>query len=519
MFKKLLVFLIAILVFALPLSVGAEEGDSELPPPAEYYVNISATVDGAVPTTGEFTVKVEKETFDDENDVYSDPAEVESIVLKAENSYAKRYSFSMTLGERFLFTISTTEASIFADNHTFYAVVYPEVGLVISYENDEGSDEMAIPEGQTEHSLVFANKTAPKLIEVKVKGVDGKKITKVYDGNTDATVPADCLELVGVGEGVDVQLEYTSAKFNSANVKDASAVVVSGFKLKGRDAAGFNVVTDKVQLYGEITPLKITVTADNAVMSLGDEEPRLTYKVEGKLLGNDEFIGELARTSGNEAGQYVITQGNLTVKGNSDNYDIVFKEGIFTISSFTSATLSDATSKISVSGYFDASSTITVTPIQATDTTYKTLLDNAAWGKMISAYNVSLSADSVDGALTVTFPVDTAYNGKEISVYQLNSDGNAVSHYKVTAENGTVSIKTGECTQFMLVVDKESDSVEEPEEKRSAFATFLLVLLIIVCVIVGLVLLIVLIFFAMVFFNKTEELKAIIRGIRRMFRK
>jgi hypothetical protein len=467
---------------------------------------------------GEFKVKVDKETFDDENDVYGAHVEVDNFSLKAENSYANRYQLSIAFGERYAFAISTTEASVFADNHVFYAVLYPEEGLVISYENDEGSDEVTLPEGQTDYNLVFANKSAPKLIEVKVKGVDGKKITKTYDGNTDATVPADCLELIGVGEGVDVKLEYTSAKFNSANVKDASAVVVSGFKLVGKDAAAYNLVTESVQLYGEITPLKITVTANNAVMSVGDEEPTLTYKVDGKLLGNDKFIGELARTSGHEVGQYTITMGTLTVSGNADNYDIVFKEGTFTISNFSSVTVSDASSKISVNGYFDAAATISVSPISATDSTYKALLDNAAWGKMISAYNVSFSAESIDGSLTITFPVPSEYNGKEIAIYQLNENG-AVTCFKTTATAGTVTLTTDSCTQFMLVTEKDGNEEEGGEEKRSAIATVLLVLLIILGIIVGLVLLIVLVFFGMIYFNKTEELKAIIRGIRRLFRK
>ncbi len=514
MFKKLLVFIVAILIFAMPLTVGAE-GEEQ---PTECYVNVSATVDGVAPTSGEFTVKVEKETFDDENDVYLSPVKVDDFVLSAENSFTKRYGFSISLGERFAFTISTTEASVFTDNHTFYAVLYPEDGLVIAYENEEGSEEVELLEGQTDYNLVFANKTAPKLIEVKVKGVDGKKITKVYDGKTDAEVPADCLELVGVGDGPDVKLEYTSAKFNDANVKDASAVTVSGFKLVGQDAAGYKLVTDKVQLYGEITPLKITVIANNAVMTVGDEEPQLTYKVEGKLLGNDKLEGELARTAGHEAGQYVITIGTLAVSGNADNYEIVFKEGTFTISNFASATVSDASSKISVNGYFDSSAKLSVSPISATDSTYKALLDNAAWGKMISAYNITLSADSIDGSLTVTFPVSSEYNGKEIAIYQLNSNG-AVTCFKTTAQSGTVSLTTDSCTQFMLVTDKDGTEKEGDEEKRSTIATVFLVLLIILGVILGLVLLIVLVFFGMVFFNKTEELKAIIRGIRRLFRK
>ena len=511
MFKKLFVFLVALFIFAMPLSVAAE-GEQQA---NEYSVNISATVDGATPTSGEFNVKAQKQVLDDE--VYVDLGSEETIKLDSANSFFKKYTFSISQGERYSFSIHCSDTSIVVDNHNFYAAIIDGY-FVVSYENDEASEEIELPEGQTEYALIFANKTAPKLAEVKVKAVDGKKITKVYDGGTEAEVSADCFELLGVSEDDDVKLEYTSAKFNNANVNAATAVVVSGFKLSGDDAEKYSVVTEKVQFYGEITPLEIIVSANNIVMSVGDNEPVLTYTVSGKLLGNDKFIGELARTPGNEAGRYVITIGTLTVSGNAENYDVIFKEGTFTISNFSSVTVSDASSKVSVSGYFDASTIVSVSPISATDSTYKVLLDNAAWGKMISAYNISLSAETVDGALTISFPVPAEYNGKEIAIYQLNTNG-AVTCFKTTATAGIVTLTTDGCTQFMLVTDKDVSNDEESEEKRSAIATVFIVLLIILGVIVGLVLLIVLVFFGMVFFNKTEELKAIIRGIRRLFRK
>ncbi len=511
MLKKILCILIAILIFAVPLSVGATGVEQ----PIQYHVNVSATVDGATPTGGQFTVKVEKETFDDENDVYLAPVEVNSFILNAGNSFADRYSFSISLGERFAFTVSSQDSSIFVDNHTFYAVLYPEDGLVISYENEEGSEEVELPEGKTDYNLVFANTSAPKLIEVTVKAVEGKKVSKIYDGNNSASVPSEFLKLEGIGDGVDVGVEVTSAKFNDANVKKANAVIIDGFKLVGRDAAGFRIVTQKVQLPAEITPRVLTVTAVNTVMTLGEAEPELTYSLSGELLGDDKLIGDLARTPGNDVGTYVITMGTLTLSGNSENYDIIFKEGVFTVSNHSNNTVTDKESNVSISGFFDKSASFTVTPISATDSDYKILFDNAAWGKVVSAYNISF--EDFDGDITVLFPVPAEYNGKEIAVYQLMSNG-AVTCFKTTATD-TVLLTTDECTQFMLVADKEATDEEDSKEKRSTVATVFIVLLIIIGVIVGLVLIIVALFFGMIFFNKTEELKSIIRGIKKLFRK
>lgn len=513
MFKKILCLLVALFVFAVPMSVSAE-GETN----SQYNVSISATVDGAAPQSGEFIVTVSKQVLDDET--YGEAETVTTFPLNSDNGYTQNYSFTVDADLRYVFSVSSSDSGVVADDHMYYVKLLTEDGLVVAYENENESVEIepTTTEGVSSYELVFNNSKAPALKEITAKAVDGKKISKVYDGNTDADVPADCYELVGVDDGEDVKLSFTSAKFNDSGVKNANAVILSGLSLSGNDAAKYKLNTEKVQIDAEITPRTITVTADDAVMTLGDKEPTFTYKVSGELIGDDKLIGDLARTPGNEVGQYVITIGTLTLSGNSENYDIVFKEGTFTVSNYSSTELTDPTSKISVKGYFDASSTLTVNPISATDSNYKTLFDNAAWGKMISAYSVTLNADSFDGDITVTFPIPSEYIGKEVAVYQLMSSG-AVTCFKTEVASGTVSLTTSECTQFMLVVDKDGTEEQPEEEKRSAVATVFIVLLIILGVIVGLALLIVVLFFGMVFFNKTEELKAIIRGIRKLFRK
>ena len=55
--------------------------------------------------------------------------------------------------------------------------------------------------------------------------------------------------------------------------------------------------------------------------------------------------------------------------------------------------------------------------------------------------------------------------------------------------------------------------------KTSVGKTILKVILILLAVVLGLALLIALFFFGMVFFNKTDELKRIIKKFRRLFKK
>ena len=94
----------------------------------------------------------------------------------------------------------------------------------------------------------------------------------------------------------------------------------------------------------------------------------------------------------------------------------------------------------------------------------------------------------------------------------------AVSSYKTVAVDGTVSLKTSECTQFAIVAEGQVE--EKPMPKKTSLGkTALKVILILLAVALGLALLIALFFFGMVFFNKTDELKRIIKKFRRLFKK
>ncbi len=514
MLRKICCFVIALLVFALPLTVCAE-GETE----PQYYVNISAVVDGVTPQSGEFTVKVVRQLFIDEEDGYQndgDNAET-TVDLNIGNNFTYKYEFVPLAGQRYVISVTSSDLSISLASSTFYLKVLEDNELALLDENEIDVEDTTITEDAKYRNAVFNYTTSVPLNELIVKPVENKTVIKEYDGTTDAEVPADFLTVEGILEGDDVKLEYTSAKFNNFNVIMAESVTVSGFTLSGEDAGKYKVVTQKVEFSGQITPRKITVTANDVVITLGEKEPIFTYKVSGKLVGSDKLEGALARTPGNEAGKYAITIGQLKLVGNSENYDIIFKEGVFTISKYPFSYLSDKTSGIIIKGYFNASETLSVSPISATDSEYKSFFENAAWGKMISAYSVSFSGDNIDGDVTITFPVPAEYKGKEVAVYQLMPNG-AVTCFKTTATD-TVSMTTGEFTQFMLVVDSGENGEQGQEGKRSTVATIFLILLIILGVIVGLALIIVAFFFGMVFFNKTEELKSIIRGVRKMFRK
>ena len=71
----------------------------------------------------------------------------------------------------------------------------------------------------------------------------------------------------------------------------------------------------------------ITVTADAVSKTYGDADPKLTYKVEG-LVNGDELTGELKRVAGENVGDYAIEQNTLTA---GNNYRLAYTGAKLTI--------------------------------------------------------------------------------------------------------------------------------------------------------------------------------------------
>lgn len=76
-----------------------------------------------------------------------------------------------------------------------------------------------------------------------------------------------------------------------------------------------------------IKKVQLTITADDKTKKAGEADPPLTYVVDG-LVAGDALSGALIREQGEDAGDYVITQGSLKA---SDNYEVIFTGAILTI--------------------------------------------------------------------------------------------------------------------------------------------------------------------------------------------
>jgi len=88
--------------------------------------------------------------------------------------------------------------------------------------------------------------------------------------------------------------------------------------------------TEPASIEVSIAPKSITVTADNASKTYGEDDPTFTYTATGLEVG-DTLTGTLSRETGENAGTYAITQGTLA----NPNYEITFVKGTFTINKAT----------------------------------------------------------------------------------------------------------------------------------------------------------------------------------------
>ena len=113
-----------------------------------------------------------------------------------------------------------------------------------------------------------------------------------------------------------------------------------------------------------VTQRAITVTAEAKTKVYGEADPALTYTFTPALAGTDTFDGELLRDTGDDVGDYAITQGDLTA---GDNYAITFESANFAITPRGVTVTAEAKTK--VYGAADPALTYTFTPaLVGTDT-------------------------------------------------------------------------------------------------------------------------------------------------------
>jgi hypothetical protein len=155
-------------------------------------------------------------------------------------------------------------------------------------------------------------------------------LDKEYDGTAAAEVDFSAVELLGL-IGYDAVTLVTSAYeagFVDNDAGDEKTVTVTGLALAGTDSANYSLQA-QLELTAAITPRPVTVAAEDKSKLAGDDDPEFTYLlIDGSLVEDDLFIGELTREPGEESGEYPIEQGTLSL---GSNYQLAFIPGMLTI--------------------------------------------------------------------------------------------------------------------------------------------------------------------------------------------
>ena len=173
--------------------------------------------------------------------------------------------------------------------------------------------------------------------------------TKVYDGNTTATLTPGNFSISNLVTGQNFTVSKTTGTYNSKDVATANTVsttlAATDFTpVGGTNPNNYNLPTS-ASGPGNITLKALTITADNKSFLFGDPLPALTASfdsfVAGEGVGN--LMGTLTFTVKNAAnvpvtyngstpaGTYTIVPGGVT----STNYNICFVSGTLNIGNWT----------------------------------------------------------------------------------------------------------------------------------------------------------------------------------------
>lgn len=189
---------------------------------------------------------------------------------------------------------------------------------------------------------VKATKTATVTIEPRQITLTSATLSKTYDGTdkfdkNGVTVSSNLDPDNGGGwaddEGATYDLNATSPK----NVGPAVTNTFNVNAINGTDLNNYDIT--KVEGTLTVTPVTITVTADNPTKVEGEADPSLTTSYDPSVLVGSEkpgWDGEVEREAGEEPGSYAINQGTLKLADGENgflatNYKLEFIPGTLTI--------------------------------------------------------------------------------------------------------------------------------------------------------------------------------------------
>ncbi|NIG53603.1 MBG domain-containing protein [Chitinophaga sp. Cy-1792] len=183
-----------------------------------------------------------------------------------------------------------------------------------------------------------------------------------------------------------------------------------------------------------INTAALTVTADVKTKVYGTGDPALTYTASG-LLNSDKLSGALSRNTGENVGDYAITQGSLSA---GNNYTITFNTRNLSITPAALSINADAKSK--TFGTSDPALTYTTTGLITGDQLSGKLSRDA--GENAGSYAITKGTLSAGNNYTATFTGNTFTINKATQTItwsqtlSLGCDGNTSIQLNAAASSG-----------------------------------------------------------------------------------
>ena len=274
----------------------------------------------------------------------------------------------------------------------------------------------------------YATATGTATVTVDPKAVT---VSITPNGGTYGSVTAAAAVLSGVvdGETVPVTLTYTGTANDGTAYADTTPPAKAGTYTITATTTNPNYTLDPKTTTADFTIAKrpATVTPDNKSKVYKENDPDLTYKVDGVLDGETLIGITLTRAEGENAGEYDIT--GTADAGANPNYDVTFAKGTFTIKpkSIQSATV--------VLG-----KGLAANGAEQTQTVEKVLLGD----KEIPAdsYTVTGNTATAHGIYTLTITAKGNYTGTVEQTYVIvPAKAEDAPDKEITIGNGKVNVK------------------------------------------------------------------------------
>ncbi|MEI6600657.1 MAG: YDG domain-containing protein, partial [Comamonadaceae bacterium] len=287
--------------------------------------------------------------------------------------------------------------------------------------------------------------------------VTANDASKVYDGNTTATLTPGNFSLSGFATGEGASVTKTSGTYDTANAGTGKTVTVnlasSDYSANsGTTLTNYTLPTTVSGTIGTITKAHLTVTADDKTRLYGDANPTLTSSITGYVNSENASTAGItgaptlatAATTTTGVGTVAITAAanNLAAA----NYDFAYTNGALTINKAHLTVTADNQSRLygaanptfseTISGFVNSenasSAGVTGTATGSTAATATTGVGTAT----ITASNAGLSAANYDfpnlvnGTLTIAqAPLTvTASNASKTYDGAAYSGGNGVAY-------------------------------------------------------------------------------------------